>query len=122
MLDKRVIAVVDDDRSVREAVTGLVRSHGYDAVAFESAEDFLNSDERRNTACLIADVQLRGMTGPDLHRQMVASGQPIPVILITAHPDETLRKRTLRAGVLCYLTKPFLEEDLIACIGSALRP
>jgi FixJ family two-component response regulator len=117
---KIVIAVVDDDQSVREALTGLMKSLGYRAVAFESATDFLNSNRRHGAACLIADVQMPGMTGPELHDRLVASGKPIPTILITAYPDEAVRARALRAGVKCYLTKPFNEDDLLECLRSAL--
>ena len=115
-----VIAVVDDDESVRQAVTGLLKSLGFGAVGFEGAEEFLNSDQRRSAACLIADVQMPGMTGPELHRWLVASGEPIPTILMTAYPDDNVRARALRNGVKCYLTKPFPEENLLACIQSAL--
>jgi len=115
-----VIAVVDDDESVREAVAGLVKSLGYGAVAFACAEEFLNFDRRRQVACLIADVQMPGMTGPDLYNRLVAAGEPIPTILITAYPDQVVRSRALQNGVMCYLSKPFREEDLIACIASAV--
>ena len=119
LLKRVVIAVVDDDKSVREAVAGLIKSLGYVAIAFERAEDFLNSDRRRVSA-LIADVQMPGMTGPELHSRLVASGQPIPTILITAYPDQLVRTRALQSGVMCYLAKPFSEEDLLNCIQSAL--
>jgi FixJ family two-component response regulator len=115
-----VIAVVDDDESVREAVAGLLKSLGYRPVAFRSAEDFLNSRQGHGAACLIADVQMPGMTGPELHDRLVAAGEPIPTILVTAYPDETLRERALRAGVKGYLPKPFSEDDLLGCIRSAL--
>jgi len=117
---KIVIAVVDDDESVREALTGLMKSLGYRAVAFQSAEDFLHSRRRHGTACLIADVQMPGMTGPELYDRLVASGKPIPTILITAYPDETMRARALQAGVKGYLAKPFSEDDLLTCLRSAL--
>jgi FixJ family two-component response regulator len=117
-----VIAVVDDDEAVREAVAGLLKSFGYSAVAFARAEDFLNSDRRHQTACLIADVQMPGMTGPDLYSHLVAAGNPIPTILITAYPDQKVRSRALNSGVRCYLSKPFMEKDLMACIESALDP
>ena len=113
-----VIAIVDDDRSVREALTSLVRSLGYVAVAFECAEDLLKSRRRRNVSCVIADVQMPRMTGLELHNRLVASGEPIPTILITAFPDERSRERALQAGVIGYLTKPFSEDDLLACIPS----
>ena len=115
-----MIAVVDDDGSMREAVAGLLRSHGYVAIAFERAEDFLNWERRRATACLIADVQMPGMTGPDLHNRLVASGEPIPTILITAYPDQAARTRALQSGVRGYLAKPFPEADLIASVQGVL--
>ena len=120
MAKKIVISIVDDDESVREAMTRLMRSLGYSAPAFPSGESFLRSKRRRGTACLIADVQMPGMTGLELHNRLAASGKPIPTILITAYPDERVRAQALNAGVLCYLTKPFNESELLACIHSAL--
>jgi FixJ family two-component response regulator len=90
-------------------------------MAFECAEDLLKSKRRRSVSCVIADVQMTGMTGLELHNRLVASGEPIPTILITAFPDERSRQRALQAGVTCYLTKPFSEDDLLACIRSSLR-
>jgi FixJ family two-component response regulator len=115
-----LIAIVDDDHSVREALTSLVRSLGYAAVAFECAEAFLKSNGRRRLACVIADVQMPGMSGLELHARLVAAGEPIPTILITGFPDEKLRERALQAGVIGFLTKPFGEDDLLACIRSIL--
>lgn len=115
---KSVIAIVDDDQSVREALTSLVRSLGYGAMAFECAEDLLKSRRRRKVSCVIADVQMPGMTGPELHHRLVATGEPIPTILITAFPDERARERALQGGVVGYLTKPFSEDELLACIRS----
>ena len=120
MAKKIVISIVDDDESVREAMTRLMRSLGYSAPAFASGESFLRSKRRRGTACLIADVQMPGMTGLELHNRLTASGKPIPTILITAYPDERVRAQALNAGVLCYLAKPFNESELLACIHSAL--
>ena len=115
-----VIAVVDDDESVREAVTGLLKSFGYRAVAFECAEEFLGSTELHHTACLIADVQMPGMTGPDLQSHLVASGKHIPTILITAYPDQAILARALQNGVKCCLAKPFRDEELLPWIQSAI--
>jgi FixJ family two-component response regulator len=115
-----LIAIVDDDHSVREALTSLVRSLGYNAMAFECAEDLLKSRRRRSVSCLIADVQMPGMTGFELHNRLVTSGESIPTVLITAFPDERARERALQAGVVGYLTKPFSEDDLLACIHSTL--
>jgi FixJ family two-component response regulator len=117
---KTAVSIVDDDESVREAMMGLMRSVGYSAIAFPSAEGFLTSRRRGATACLIVDVQMPGMTGLELHNRLIASGEPIPTILITAYPDERMRAQALN-GVLCYLAKPFSESELLACIHSALR-
>ena len=114
------ISVVDDDESVREAIRGLMRSLGYTAQAFRSAEEFLTSRQVPHTSCLIADVQMPGMTGLELHRHLVASGKTIPTILITAYPDDSVRERALGDGVVGYLSKPFDENDLLACIRSSL--
>ena len=114
-----VIAIVDDDHSLLEALTSLVRSLGHVAMAFECAEDFLKSRHGR-VSCLIADVQMSGMTGLELHNRLMTSGRPIPTILITGYPDERARARALQQGAICYLSKPFSEEDLLACIPSTL--
>jgi FixJ family two-component response regulator len=120
-LPKTVISIVDDDESIREAMTSLMKSLGFVADAFHSGESFLRSDRRHGTACLIADVRMPGMTGFELHSRLVASGKPIPTILITAHPDETMRARALKAGVVGYLAKPFDEDHLLACLRAALE-
>jgi FixJ family two-component response regulator len=118
---KIVISIVDDDESIREAMTGLMKSLGFAADAFPSGESFLTSDRRNSTACLIADMKMPGMTGLELYRQVVASGESIPTILITAYPDERVQARALQAGVIGYLAKPFDEDHLLACIRTALE-
>jgi FixJ family two-component response regulator len=118
--DKPLISIVDDDEAVREATKGLMRALGFRAKTFASAEDFLNFDRLHSTACLIADVQMPQMSGLDLHRSLLASGVSIPTILITAYPDDSVRARALKAGVIGYLTKPFTKDDLLVCIHSAL--
>ena len=115
-----VIAVVDDDTSVREAMVSLVKSLGYDVVSFDSAEEFLAFGDRDDIGCLIADVQMPGMSGLDLHARLVASGETTPTILITAFPDQGAMTRAIRDGVRCYLAKPVPDEDLQACLQSAL--
>jgi FixJ family two-component response regulator len=115
------ISIVDDDRSVREALAGLMKSHGYQAETFDSSTSFLSSDRRQNTDCLIADVQMPGMTGFELYDRLVLSGEPVPTILITAHPSEIARSRALRLGVRCYLAKPFKANELLACIRAAIE-
>jgi FixJ family two-component response regulator len=114
-----VIAIVDDDHSVREALTSLVRSLGYAAIAFERAEDLLKS-RRRSVSLVIADVQMPGMTGLELYDRLSASTKPIPTVLITAYPEDGARQRALSAGVIGYLSKPFDDEDLLGCVRSAL--
>jgi FixJ family two-component response regulator len=118
--NKPLISIVDDDEAVREATKGLMRALGFVAEAFGSAEDFLKFERLQGTACLIADVQMPQMTGLELHRRLVAAGVSIPTILITAYPDDGVRARALKAGVICYLTKPFNKDDLLGCIHSAL--
>jgi FixJ family two-component response regulator len=118
---KPSIAVVEDDESVREATIGLLRSHGFIAKGFSSADEFLKSKRIRITSCLIADVQMPDMSGLALYGHLVAVGTPIPTILITAYPDETVRGRALSAGVTGYLNKPFSEAELLACIDVASK-
>jgi FixJ family two-component response regulator len=117
---KPLIAVVDDDESVRETTRGLMRSMGFSAEAFASAEDFLGSGYLSRTDCLIADINMPGMSGLDLHRHLALAGKAIPTILITAYPDERVRIRALNAGVRCYLPKPFAESHLLGCLEKAL--
>ena len=117
---KPLIAIIDDDQSMREAVKGLIKSFGYRAEAVASAQEFLRSRHVRRASCLIADMQMPGMTGLELYQRLSASGTPIPTILITAYPDDGIRERARSAGVTGYLSKPFEEDDLLACIRSAL--
>lgn len=115
-----VISIVDDDESVREGLTDLVRSMGFIAEAFQRAEDFLKSPRLRRTSCLIADVQMPGMTGIELYDVLINAGNMIPTILITAFPNDRDRTLALHSGVTCYLVKPFNDDDLHECIRSAL--
>jgi FixJ family two-component response regulator len=117
-----VIAIVDDDQSVREALMSFVRSLGYAAIAFESADDFLKSPQLHSLSCLIADVQMPGMTGIELHDRLLALGASLPTILVTAYPEESARERALRSGVIGYLAKPFSDAALLACLRSCLGP
>ena len=117
---KPLILIVDDDESMREAIKGLIRSLGYRVEAVGSAQEFLSSRFVRRTSCLIADVQMPGMTGLELYRRLSTSEKPIPTILITAYPDDGVRERALSAGVIGYLSKPFEDNDLAACVRSAL--
>ena len=117
------ISVVDDDASVREALKGLLKSAGFHAEAFASAEEFLHSGRLANTACLILDVRMPGMGGLELQRRLVAGNHRVPVIFITAHGDEELRLRALGSGAADYLYKPFSEQTLLdaiaRCIGTS---
>jgi FixJ family two-component response regulator len=118
---KPVISIVDDDPSVRAGTMDLLNSMGFLAETFQRADDFLQSDRLHNTSCLIADVQLPGMTGLELYDRLVESGRVVPTILITAFPDDKDRARALRAGVSSYLAKPFNDNELLVCIMSALE-
>jgi FixJ family two-component response regulator len=118
---KTVISIIDDDDSVREGTMDLLKSAGFIAEAFEHANAFLKSSRLHSTSCLIADVQMPGMTGLDLHDHLVRSGNFIPTILITAFPNTRDRVRAQRAGVDCYLTKPFNECELLGCVSKALN-
>src|SRR5882672_9868874 len=118
---RRLISIVDDDPSVREGTMDLLNSMGFAAEAFERASDFLNSDRLESTSCLIADVQMPGMTGVELHSRLIGSGKFIPTILITAFPNDRDRGRALQNGVRSYLTKPFSDNELLACIREALK-
>jgi FixJ family two-component response regulator len=120
MSDHTLISIVDDDEATREAVASLVRSLGFVVAVFENAVDFLKSDHLSRTACLIADVRMPEMTGPELYSHLMASGTRIPTVLITAYADETARARALKAGVRCYLAKPLEPDELLACIRSAI--
>ena len=115
-----VISIVDDDASFRRATARLVRSLGHAVAAFSSAEEFLSSDRLRNTACLISDVQMPGMSGIELQNQLRAQGVRLPVIFITAYPKSKAREQALAAGALGFLNKPFNEDKLIACLDQAL--
>ena len=117
---KLVVAIVDDDQSVREGISDLVNSMGFDAEALERPEHFLQSNNLNRTSCLIADVRMPGMTGLELHDRLVAAGKRIPAIVITAFPKDGDRQRALQAGIVCYLVKPFDERQLVDCVTSAL--
>jgi FixJ family two-component response regulator len=120
MSTKSLVAVVEDDRFFRDSMKRLMRSLGYNVEIFPSATDFLASPCLADTACLIADVHMPGMTGVELHEHLVASGFAIPTILVTAYADDNLRTRALGAGVVCYLTKPVDETHLVRCLQDAL--
>ncbi len=120
-LNNRVISIIDDDDLVRDAVQGLVRSLGYSAAAFASAEDYLQSDSVGESCCLITDVQMPGMGGVELQEFLIAESNPIPIIFMTAFFDEKVRARVLKAGGCCYLKKPLDENILVQCLEKALK-
>jgi FixJ family two-component response regulator len=116
-----LVSVVEDDQFFRESMRRLMRSMGYVVEVFPSAADFLASSRLVETACLIADVQMPGMTGAELHRHLTDSGFAIPTILVTAYDDDNARVRALNEGVVCYLRKPVDEKHLIQCLRTALH-
>jgi FixJ family two-component response regulator len=116
-----LVAVVEDDRFFLDSMRRLMRSRGYRVEAFPSAADFLASPHLSETACLIADVHMPAMTGPELYRRLIASGYEIPTILVTAYADDQTRARALKDGIVCYLPKPVDEKHLLACLHAALQ-
>jgi FixJ family two-component response regulator len=115
-----VVSIIDDDRSLRESIVDLVRAMGFEAQAFQRPEDFLRSGSIARTACLVTDMRMPGMSGLELHERLVAGGETIPTIVITAFPKDDDRARAKRSGVVCYLAKPFGDNQLADCITSAL--
>ena len=122
MSKRTLISIVDDDQPFRESMRTLVMLLGYTVEAFPSAADFLASRLLPETACLVADVHMPGMTGVELHRHLVDAGYAIPTILVTAYPDEVVRDRALKDGVVCYLSKSVDDDHLERCRRSALQP
>ena len=116
-----IVSIIDDDPSVRQATDGLVRSLGYRAATFESAEDFLRSDLVGDTSCLITDVQMPGLSGVELQNLLNARGTPVPIIFITAFPEECVRRSVLDAGAVGFLSKPFNDARLIEHLQTALE-
>jgi FixJ family two-component response regulator len=121
MLNRTLISIVDDDQPFRESMRKLVTLLGYAVEEFPSAADFLASRLLPETACLVADVHMPEMTGVELHGRLMNLGYTIPTILVTAYPDEVVRDRALKDGVVSYLCKPVDDEDLDRCLRSALK-
>ena len=119
-VNRPLISVVDDDESVRESLPDLLREFGFAARAFSAAADFLASDCVGRTRCLILDIAMPGMTGPDLQRELARRRLEIPIIFITAHADETVRPLLLKQGAVECLFKPFSETALLEALNSAL--
>lgn len=116
-----LIAVVDDDRSVREALENLISAVGLEVKLFASGEAFVDSDAPLQTDCAVLDVCLPGINGFELRRKLVADGHSIPTIIITAQDDDEARAEAVTVGAVAFLKKPFTEEVLLAAIGSALQ-
>lgn len=118
---RSLVAVVDDDESIRESLPDLLREFGFAADAFSSAEEFLASDRMDETSCLILDSAMPGMTGPELQRELKIRGHKIPIIFITAQKDEAVRARALQQGAVAFLFKPFSDTTLLEALGKAMR-
>lgn len=122
MTKKRsLVAVVDDDESVRESLPDLLEEFGFAAQAFSSAEEFLATGDIGQTRCLILDIAMPGMSGPELQRELARRKQRIPIVFITAHEDETVRPHLLAQGAVECLFKPFSEAALLTALNTALR-
>jgi FixJ family two-component response regulator len=117
----RLIAIVDDDESMRSAIEGLLKVTGLPARAFASAEEFLKSGQQHRATCLIADIRMPGMSGLELQAHLNAERCRIPTIFITAHGDEKMRLQALRAGAVEFLSKPFDDEALLESVRAALK-
>jgi FixJ family two-component response regulator len=116
-----LLSVVDDDESIRESLPDLIEEFGFAARAFSSAEEFLSSGSIVQTKCLILDIAMPGMSGPELHQELKRRGEKIPIIFITAQKDETIRARMLQQGAAGFLFKPFTDAALLAAIKTALQ-
>ena len=116
-----IISIVDDDKDVREATESLVCSVGYSACTFASADEFLTSEQISNASCLITDLQMPGLSGLDLQDRLIASGRRIPIIFLTAYPEENVRIRAMKAGAVGFLSKPCNDDHLLGCIKKALK-
>ena len=122
MINKRsLISVVDDDESIRESLPDLLTVFGFAAQTFSSAEEFLRSDQIGETRCLILDIAMPGMTGPDLQRELKVQEREIPIIFITGERNEAVRTRLLQEGAIECLFKPFSDSDLLLALSTALR-
>jgi FixJ family two-component response regulator len=116
-----MISIIDDDPWIREAMDGLVRSLGYGAWTFASAEEFLQSDCMNDTACIMTDVQMQGLSGVELQSVLIAQGNCTPIIFMTARPEEQIRRRVLDLGAVGFLAKPYNEARLIEFLQMALH-
>jgi FixJ family two-component response regulator len=119
--DRPLLSIVDDDESMRESLPDLIKEFGFAARAFSSAEEFLSSGSADETSCLILDIAMPGMSGPDLHLELQRLGKKIPVIFITGQKDEAIRTRVFQQGAAGFLLKPFSDSALLAAISTALQ-
>jgi FixJ family two-component response regulator len=119
--NSQLVAIVDDDQSVRSALKDLMESAGLSARCFGSAEEFLESDERSETACLVADIRMPGMSGLELQAKLKAEGSRIPIIFISAHGDAKVKLQAMTAGAVDFLSKPFDDEVLLEQVRAALK-
>jgi FixJ family two-component response regulator len=117
----QLVAIVDDDRSVQSALKDLMESAGLSARCFGSAEEFLDSDERNQTACLVTDIRMPGMSGLELQTKLKAEESRIPMIFITAHDDAKMKMQALKAGAVEFLSKPFDDDVLLEKVRAALK-
>lgn len=120
ILGKPLISIIEDNSGVREALKSFILSHGYASSTFAAAEEYLESKFLHSTACLISDVQLPGMSGPDLQARLIADGYRIPIVFVTGFVSETIRTRVLTAGAVGYLAKPLNPRALTECLEKAL--
>ena len=116
-----MIAIVDDDAAVREGIRALVRSLGYSASTFGSAEEFLKSEQVSRTSCLVTDLHMPGLSGLDLQDRLIGTGHRFPIIFITGYPDENVRARAIKSGAIAFLSKPFNADRLIGYLEKALK-
>jgi len=116
-----VISIIDDNASIRVAVERLLKSMGFAVHAFSSASEFLGSPRLKDTRCIVADVEMPGMSGLELQDHLVARGANIPVIFITAFAEDQIRERAMKGGAVCFLSKPFDEAQLLECVRRTLK-
>jgi FixJ family two-component response regulator len=120
-MSQALIAVVDDDESMRDAIQSLVRSLGHNVSTFASADEYLKSEQVHDTSCIISDVQMPGLNGLDLQDHLIARGHCIPIIFLTGFPDDGVRARAMKAGAFGFFSKPFHQDHFIGCIDKALK-
>ena len=121
MATRPLVSVVDDDESVRESLPDLLQEFGFDVQTFASAEEFLASEFLDQTQCLLLDITMPGMSGPELHQELARQHRSIPVVFITANADDTIRPQLIEAGAVDCLFKPFTESALLTAVTTALR-